>query len=35
VRIPEEVYHDLQYVRESGETNIFDIWRVAGSSDRR
>ena len=29
VRIPEEVYRGLEYVRESGETNMFDIWRVA------
>jgi hypothetical protein len=29
IKIPEEVYHGLEYVRESGETNMFDIWRVA------
>ena len=29
VTIPEEVYRGLEYVRESGETNMFDIWRVA------
>ena len=29
VKIPEEVYRGLEYVRESGETNMFDIWRVA------
>ena len=29
IKIPEEVYRGLEYVRESGETNMFDIWRVA------
>jgi hypothetical protein len=29
VKIPEEVYRGLEYVRESGETNMFDIWRVS------
>jgi hypothetical protein len=29
VNIPEVVYRGLEYVRESGETNMFDIWRVA------
>ncbi|MDP8971750.1 MAG: DUF5049 domain-containing protein [Actinomycetota bacterium] len=29
VKIPEEVYRGIEYVRESGETNMFDIWRVA------
>jgi hypothetical protein len=29
VYIPEEVHRGLEYVRESGETNMFDIWRVA------
>jgi hypothetical protein len=29
VDIPEEVHRGLEYVRESGETNMFDIWRVA------
>ena len=29
VTIPEGVYRGLEYVRESGETNMFDIWRVA------
>ena len=29
VNIPEEVHRGLEYVRESGETNMFDIWRVA------
>jgi hypothetical protein len=29
IKIPEEAYRGLEYVRESGETNMFDIWRVA------
>ena len=29
IKIPEEVYRGLEYVRQSGETNMFDIWRVA------
>jgi hypothetical protein len=29
VTIPEGVYRGLEYVRESGEANMFDIWRVA------
>ena len=29
VKIPVEGYRGLEYVRESGETNMFDIWRVA------
>ena len=29
IKIPEEVYRGLEYVRESGETNMFDIWRVS------
>ena len=29
IKVPKEVYNGLEYVRESGETNMFDIWRVA------
>ena len=29
IKISGEVYTGLEYVRESGETNMFDIWRVA------
>ena len=29
IKIPAEVYRGLEYVRESGETNMFDIWGVA------
>ena len=29
IKIPEEVYRGLEYVRESSETNMVNIWRVA------
>ena len=29
IKVPAEVYRGLEYVRESGETNMFDIWRVS------
>ena len=34
VKVPAGVFEGIEVVRESGETNMFDIWRVASLAQR-